>query len=261
MKNRRVEKNLAIVVFLLFLGVALSPSIGFETVKASHTNDLVEVTTQACGMQGFGKTIEKLTRQQYQKLAQYLVDFRARLNQTTTQQAAVPIFEEALAELNTYGLLPKGMTVEQAQRIVVREQTRLQTMANLVQRFMQSSINYFCLFTGVFHGAFEDNIFSRIATWIYDHMDLYIPPLWPAILYVVMYAIFVTINWVKVVRIMNTINVSGNVDSFFSIGLAGIRRGHYAISRVTGFTGIKIILQAYQPSGYAFYLGFALDIS
>jgi hypothetical protein len=257
MKNQIVEQPVTIVVSLLFLGVALAPSVGFEAVKASSANDFVEVMVQACGMHGYGNTTVKLTRQQYQKLTQYLVEFKTRLNQTTTLQTAVPIFEEALAELNTYGLLPKGMTAEQAQRMVAREQARIQATANLVHRFMQSSINYFCLFTGVFHGAFEDNIFGRIAAWIYDHMDLYIPPLWPAILY----AIFVTINWMKVVRIMNTINVSGNVDSFFSIGLAGIRSGHYAISRVTGFTGIKIILEAYQPSGYAFYLGFALNIS
>jgi hypothetical protein len=261
MRKRCAKQYTVIVVSLLFLGVAVAPNIDLEIVKASHPNNIVEVITQACGMQGYGNTTVNLTRQQYQRLTQYFVEFNTRLNQTTTPQTAVQIFKDALVELNAYGLLPKGMTVEQAQRMVERGQTRIQATTNLVHRFMQSSINYFCLFAGVFHGAFEDNIFGRIATWIYDHMDLYIPPLWPAILYVVLYAIFVTINWVKVARIMNTINVSGNVDSFFSIGLAGIRSGHYAISRVTGFTGIKIILEAYQPSGYAFYLGFALDIS
>ena len=90
-----------------------------KIVKASDDNDLVEVTTQACGIKGFGNTTVKLTREQYQNLEQYLVEFRQRLNQTSTREEAVPIFKEAVVELDKYGLLPKGMSVEKAQRLVI----------------------------------------------------------------------------------------------------------------------------------------------
>jgi len=118
MNNRLLIRNMVVIIILLFIGVSIAPSINFNVVKASNDNDLVEVTTQACGINGFGNTTVKLTRQQYQHLEQYLVDFRVRLNQTETREDAIPIFKEAVVELNTYGLLPKRMSVEQAQRLV-----------------------------------------------------------------------------------------------------------------------------------------------
>ena len=109
-----MKKFIAIGIIFLFIGVAFAPSINSNIVKASNDNDLVEVTSQACGIQGFGNTTIKLTKEQYLDLEQYLVDFRARLNQTTTREEAVPIFKDAVAELNKYGLLPKGMSIQQA---------------------------------------------------------------------------------------------------------------------------------------------------
>jgi hypothetical protein len=121
MKTGLMKEGLVVAVILLFVGVAIVPTINFNVVKASNDNDLVEVTAQVCGIKGFGNTIVKLTKQQYQNLEQYLVDFRARLNQTTTRDEAVPIFKEAIVELNRYGLLPKGMSVEQVQKLVTRQ--------------------------------------------------------------------------------------------------------------------------------------------
>jgi hypothetical protein len=56
---------LAIGIILLFVGVTIAPTINFNTVKASTDDDLVEVTTQACGIQGYGNTTVKLTKEQY----------------------------------------------------------------------------------------------------------------------------------------------------------------------------------------------------
>jgi len=105
-------------IILLLIGVIVAPPINYGVVKASTDNDLVEVTSQACGIQGYGNTIVKLTREQNKELEQYLVEFQARLNQTTTREEAVPIFKEAVVELNKYGLLPKGMSVKRAQLLV-----------------------------------------------------------------------------------------------------------------------------------------------
>jgi hypothetical protein len=116
--NTWIKKWLVFPVILLFLGAIITPSINYTTVKAADDNDTVEVTTQACGIQGYGNTTVKLTREQYQNLEQYLVEFRARLNQTSTREEAIPIFKNAVLELDKYGLLPKGMCVERAQRLV-----------------------------------------------------------------------------------------------------------------------------------------------
>lgn len=68
-----MKKFLALGVIFLFIGVAIAPSINFTVVKASNDDDLVEVTSQACGINGFGNQTVKLTRQQYQDF-QYLSD-------------------------------------------------------------------------------------------------------------------------------------------------------------------------------------------
>jgi len=119
MNRQSWKKSLTIGIIFFFIGVAVAPGINSSVVKASTDNDLVEVTSQAVGVQGFRNTTVKLTKHQYQDLEQYLVKFKARLNQTTTREEAVPIFKDAVVELNKYGLLPKGMNVEQTQRLVV----------------------------------------------------------------------------------------------------------------------------------------------
>jgi hypothetical protein len=154
MKESWISKSLVFIVILLFIGVAISPSINFNVVKASTDNDLVEVYTQACGIKGFGDTTVKLTRQQYHNLEQYLVDFRARLNKTTTREEAVPLFKEAVVELDKYGLLPKRMSVEKAQKLVIG-QNQNKNMEKLKERLMRNRLlsldnnsNLLCLIAG-----------------------------------------------------------------------------------------------------------------
>jgi hypothetical protein len=147
------RKWLAVGIILLFVGVSIAPTINYSIVKASTDNDLIEVTSQACGIQGYGNTTVRLTKQQYQDLEQYLAEFRARLNQTTTREEAVPLFKEAVMELNKYGLLPKGMSVERAQKLVTLQNQnknigRMQTIyLNNHLRSLNNS-NFFCLTTG-----------------------------------------------------------------------------------------------------------------
>ena len=131
-------------------------------MKASDDNDLVEVTTQACGIKGYRNTTVRLTREQYQNLEQYLVEFRARLNQTTTREEAVTIFKQAVAELNKYGLLPTGMNVERAQRVVTG-QSCVKNYSHFFSKTLpfknQSQYNYLALVSGNVSGApFESTV-------------------------------------------------------------------------------------------------------
>jgi len=139
------RKCLAVGIILLFIGVAVAPSINSSVVKSSNDNDLMEVTSQVCGIQGFRNTTVKLTKEQYQNLEQYLVDFRARLNQTTTREEAVPLFKDAVVELNKYGLLPKGMSVERVQKLILGGNQNLLHLRPLGERknsFYSSSSTY-----------------------------------------------------------------------------------------------------------------------
>jgi hypothetical protein len=169
------KKCLIVSVILLFIGVAIAPSTNFSIVKASNDNDLVEVTTQACGINGFGNTTVKLTRQQYQNLEQYLVGFRARLNQTTTREEAVPIFKDAIVELNRYGLLPRGMSVEQAQKLVTGRYQKTGLYHLIEKTFFRNQMNnsnysnYLCLVCSVI-----DDMVSvgPVVRWINNYMYL-----------------------------------------------------------------------------------------
>jgi hypothetical protein len=146
------RKWLAIGIILLFVGVTIAPTINFQVVKASADDDLVEVTTQACGIKGYGDTTVKLTREQYQDLESYLVEFRARLNQTSTREEAVPIFKDAVVELDKYGLLPKGMSVERVQNIVIRNFQNERLIQSIKKkccdRQLSGSSNFLCLVAG-----------------------------------------------------------------------------------------------------------------
>ncbi len=149
-------KGLVVSIIFLFISVSVTPSINTSVVRASDDNDLIEVTTQACGIQGYENTTVKLTREQYQNLEQYLVEFRARLNQTTTREEAIPIFKDAVVVLEKYGLLPKGMSVQQAQNLVTfsnRKVSHLRPIKpNILKQFNSPSnnntIDVFCMIAG-----------------------------------------------------------------------------------------------------------------
>jgi hypothetical protein len=152
-----MKKILVVGIIFLFIGVAIAPSINLSIVKASQDDDLVEVTTQACGIQGYGNTTVKLTKEHYQNLEQYLVEFRVRLNQTSTREEAIPIFKEAVVELNKYGLLPRGMSVEKAQRLVLGKSTKKEIhIPKQISCLSEPSYNFFCYVSGnVTEGPFS----------------------------------------------------------------------------------------------------------
>ncbi|MBN1859888.1 MAG: hypothetical protein JW840_00345 [Candidatus Thermoplasmatota archaeon] len=164
-----IKKLLAAGVILLFVGVTIAPTINFNTVKASQENDLVEVTSEACGIKGFEDTTVKLTREQYQNLEQYLVEFRARLNQTSTREEAVPIFKDAVVELDKYGLLPRGMSVERGQMLAIGEnkifqdRNTLNTLINKTKRMVDENTNILCYFTGQTDNSYVLTLRTRLS--------------------------------------------------------------------------------------------------
>jgi hypothetical protein len=163
-----IRKWLAVGIILLFVGVTIAPTINFQVVKASSNDDLVEVTTQACGIKGYRDSTVKLTREQYQNLKEYLVEFRARLNQTSTREEAVPIFKDAVVELDKYGLLPRGMSVEQAQKLVIggyqnfQDRDILNKCYNINKRTLDANTNILCLYAGQTDNTFVISFMLRL---------------------------------------------------------------------------------------------------
>ena len=178
MNNRK--KSLTIVLVLLCTSVAVAPSISLTAVKASADTDRIEMTAQVCGVNGFENTSVTLTSDQYQRLEQYLVGFRARLNQTTSPEDTIPLFKEAVVELHTYGLLPRGMTVERAQRLVTGSPVnsqRLRTLSFEHPVLINEVNNRFCLIAGntdntFIFGPIKSSLFVLLMIITYANYDI-----------------------------------------------------------------------------------------
>jgi len=288
------RKCLAVGIILLFIGVAIAPSINFNVVKASNDNDLVEVTTEACGIKGFGNQTVKLTRQQYQHLEQYLVDFRARLNKTTTREEAVPIFKDAVVELNKYGLLPKGMSVEQSQRLITntyqnkRETNILGRMGHSFQNISIGSIdNAFCLIAGKHSEAiFVHVLVNSLFVIIFDlYKQLYHQ--WEFVKKLILlnalfntlvdfYSVLLLIKVYGLIGLGTGIYFYSGTGHITTIGLLGLKTWYGSISGgfkkipdvpdngflgVIGFTGFYItFIDMFAHTSESFFIGSALAV-
>ncbi len=245
-----LEKELVVGVALLFISIAVAPFVNSCNIKASDDSDGIEVTSQARGIKGFEDTTVKLSINQYQDLEEYLVDFRARLNQTRTKEEAVSIFKNAIVELDKYGLLPKGMTMERAQRLITRENS-LRNVAASLKKPLSECINVFCLFTAVTYEVIDLNVWLLM----YFLLSQYIPYDSPLVF---LYYFFFLYGMLKPLCFFNFLSVSygGKFVYDASIGLKGIISGMNDVRSVIGFTGLKI----WFNTNNAFYLGFALSV-
>jgi hypothetical protein len=293
--NKSLKKELSVIIVILFISLVVKPTINFSVVKASNDNDLVEVTSQACGIQGFGNTTVKLTKQQYQNLEQYLVDFRARLNQTTTREEAVPLFKEAVVELNKYGLLPKGMSIKQAQNLVIgrdKEENHsilYQRLHRIVSNINLTDYNFLCLITGSITNMTVLGLLNTlIAVIIMDPFFLiYLLSAFNYLLGGGKWSYFVACvshlivqlileSWVLFNRFLNYLPISLGFRVFFenasgwvkSIGLLGSKSWNGSLDNALqdmnniwwamyGFTGLKIFTGFSKPD---FLLGTALAV-
>jgi hypothetical protein len=182
MKIHLLNKSLVLGIIFLFISTAIAPTINFNSVKATSDNEFVEVTSQACGIKGFNDQKVKLTKQQYQDLENYLKEFRERLNKTATREESVPIFKGAVTELNKYGLLPKGMSVEQAQSLTTggywnyKNQKLIENIFKTNQGNSTNLIdNYFCLVAGRTDGSEFMNFIIKLLFYadfiVYESID------------------------------------------------------------------------------------------
>jgi hypothetical protein len=280
-----IKKILAVSIIFLFIGVAVAPGINQSVVTASLEDDVVEVTTQACGIQGYGDTTVKMTRQQYQDLEQYLVEFKARLNQTTTREEAIPIYKEAVVELDLYGLLPKGMSVEKAQMLVTGEYLNERMMnvleKNAKKRMTSNDENYLCLTVGTIYRSLLTTplIIASIPFllffmfWIigeFIFLGRY-PLLEVFLTFLVMPCVFIAgMSIILSYECPVSMIVYGKVwgCDLSTIGLLGLQTikkdavyGEGYKSAIYGFTGLKILVSKLNFESDFSLLGFSLAIT
>ena len=96
-----MKKQLAVGVIVLFLGLAIAPSIN---ANVSRESELVAITTEICGLDG-GKHTVQLTQEEAKEVEQLIDDIERSLDEVETREEAGEVFNYAVVELDKYGLL------------------------------------------------------------------------------------------------------------------------------------------------------------
>jgi len=144
-----MKKLLVVGVIVLFLGLAIAPSINANVNKASIDSELVEITTEICGLNG-GKHTLSLSKDDAREVEKLIDDIKSRLDNVETREETVEIFNEAVVELDKYGLLG-GLSVKQAQRLVTGGYQNLlakRFLGNIFHKHIDNFDNVICLISG-----------------------------------------------------------------------------------------------------------------
>lgn len=129
MNDKMLRKYLAVVVILLFIGLAVAPSINANISKESVVNDSVEYSVEVYGMSGVKSMTISLTKEEAVQVEKLFDDIESRLNNAKDYNEIIGIYNEAIIELDDYGMLG-DLTVKQAQKLVTNGLNR------------QSNLNY-----------------------------------------------------------------------------------------------------------------------
>jgi len=152
MSTNTISKSVAMGVILFIIGVSITPYVSRCDVTAIDSDQGIQIITQVYDYHGVKDITVRLTIDQYRDLEQYLIQFRSQLNQTTTREAAVPIFKEAVRQLNKYMLLPRETSIEQINNLMVVTTKDVQhpTMVRSASRTSDflNRTNAFCLIAG-----------------------------------------------------------------------------------------------------------------
>ena len=149
-----MKKLLSIGIILLFFGLAVFPSINANNIQNSINDDLIEVNVEVSGINGFKPNTVKLTRQQYDKVKNIFREVQTKLESTEKMIDAIPIYYNAVIELNNYGLLPDEMNVETAQKLVTGGYKDKES-TNFFRETSDTNQNYLCFLVGTIFDPFN----------------------------------------------------------------------------------------------------------
>jgi len=290
------KKILTISIVILFLGLAFAPSIHANTNKETLDSELVEITTEVCGLPGLKPQTVKLTEEESEELENLFDVIKERLDSAETREETVAIFNDAIVELDTYGLLG-GLSIKQAQRLVTGrfQNPRIIEIIEKIYKKNQKTTdidkNILCLVAGVFKASIFNSIsagplarilslltrgpfigdlinFCLVVPFIFM-MDILNPvPIWHTI-YVgqkwrsidPQWIYYPSIGWLHTTGVNGVKNWSGSLYGQLRIGelFLHIYGPSFHYPGVQGFTGIKINVDYILELYY--YMGFALQAS
>jgi len=86
---------------------------------------------------------------QYVETEKIFNELKVKLDTVTTKQEALTLFKEAIVELNEHGMLPRGMTVKRAQRLITNGFLRSELVQPFQRNYENNSGNTNCLVIGI----------------------------------------------------------------------------------------------------------------
>jgi hypothetical protein len=268
-----IKKLLAIGIIFLFIGVAVAPSINSSFVKASKDNDLVEVTSQACGISRFENNQKKtvsLSEVEYQQLDAYLTEFQSRLNASCSLDETKSLFKEALQKLNSFGLIPHGVSPELVYSRICRNLPK--HIPGCTIEFGRNQVkNYCCLVTGKATMVRYDRlILALLASIVPANLLVLLPVVFyyiPAgIGLVVSLGLWYYYVYFPSVGTIYTYGVNGQYSNNGSLwGTLPLPWFYFGFSNcapaLLGFTGVHLYLPKSGPNEEDFFIGFTLIAS
>ncbi|UCF13139.1 MAG: hypothetical protein JSW06_02500 [Thermoplasmatales archaeon] len=276
-----IKKGVVVAVIFLFIGLAFAPSINANISKASADDELVEFTTEVCGLNG-GKHTVRLTKAEVEEVENLIDNIKIRLDGVETREEAVEIFNEAVVELDKYDLLG-GLSVEQAQWLAkggYQDSRFMKLLERLYDRNQADTDNNFlCLIVGQTSETYISSLLLNIIALgpiivellpgvfigAIEGLELLLIFLW-----FISYLLVSVFDGIRPICMMGKICFGWMDDTegwVYTNGLNGIKNWSGKLkgkihtptsvgTAVVGFTGIRKIM--YSENGREnFFLGFA----
>lgn len=260
-----LRKGLVVIVILLFIGVAFTPSINANVNK----DELVELEVELCGLNK--KNIVKLTQEQADEVDFIFDEIRIKLDGIESREGAEEIFKDVIVELDKYSLLGE-LSIKQAQNLVTdkyKDKTGFELLKKLHsknQGLRYDNDNQLCLIAGQTSNTLINSIFEKIFFLRVEEYPEGTINIWFA-LYLIAYFIGLNSPYVIGADVCFLPNAEGWV---FSIGSSDIKewngllkglipKGDYPQDRaIVGLNGFKVRIDSDDEN--FFYLGTALNV-
>lgn len=211
--KKLVVVGVSLLAVILFISASLTNVVEAQSiVKASAEDKYIEYKISFFGIPGQKSHTIWLTREQAEEVEQLLDKINARIYNASSRDKARNILNQAIIELNAYGLL-KGLTVEQAQALYVDSAQEKSLTKNLPLPFVLK--NSFCFIFGSCAFAEPYNAFTPIGPLVLLSWFIYHRTGREALMILLQY-----ISFLNPIRILNFIDLT--YGEMYSIGLKGL---------------------------------------
>ena len=150
-----MKKLLVFGVIILFLGLAIAPSINANLPKEQE----YIITTELCGIKGYIPKNIQLTQKQADKLDIIFEGIKERLATAISQDEATQIIDDALTELRKNGIITQ-YEMEKARELIktryaqYKDNSIIQKALLQPNRQLNNQSNYFCTVAGESNNTF-----------------------------------------------------------------------------------------------------------